>query len=73
MRVVRLGLALAASLRQIRAILRHRQFHGVALVALIAVLIGAFGIYFFEFDANPKRVGRSTSARVLWSVWLSGP
>lgn len=68
-RVVRVGIALTAAFRHVRAVLRHRQFHIVALVAGIAVVLGAFGIYSVEFDANPNI--RSLGDAFWWAVVTS--
>jgi voltage-gated potassium channel len=51
-RVLRLGVALSATMRHARAILQHRQFHFVALVAVVAVCLGGLGIYSVEGGDN---------------------
>ena len=52
LRVLRLGVALSATIRHARAILQHRQFHFVALVAVVAVCLGGLGIYSVEGGEN---------------------
>jgi voltage-gated potassium channel len=51
-RVLRLGVALSATVHHARAILQHRQFHFVALVAVVAVCLGGLGIYSVEGGEN---------------------
>ena len=51
-RVLRLGVALSAAMRHARAVLQHRQFHFVALVAVVAVCLGGAGIYSVEGGDN---------------------
>ena len=53
LRIVRLGVVLLVAGHHVRAVLQHRQFHVVALVACVAVALGAVGIFRVEHGANP--------------------
>jgi voltage-gated potassium channel len=53
-RVVRLGIAVIVAMHHVRAVFQHRQFHILALVAAVAIGLGAVGIYRVEHDTNPN-------------------
>jgi voltage-gated potassium channel len=65
-RVLRLGIALSAAVHHSRAILQHRQFHFVALVAVAAVGLGGVGIYSIEGGEN--RQIQSVGDGVWWAL-----
>ena len=65
-RVMRLGVALSATMRHARAILQHQQFHFVALVAVVAVCLGGLGIYSVEGGENTHI--QSFGDGVWWAI-----
>jgi voltage-gated potassium channel len=65
-RVLRLGVALSATIRHARTILQHRQFHFVALVAVAAVGLGGLGIYLVEGGENTHI--QSFGDGVWWAI-----
>jgi voltage-gated potassium channel len=65
-RVLRLGVALSAAMRHARAILQHRQFHFVALAAVVSVCLGGLGIYLVEGGENTRI--QSFGDGVWWAI-----
>ncbi len=66
LRVVRLGVTFAVALHHVRSVLQHRQFHIVAMIAAVAVALGAVGLYQVEYDANANI--RSVGDALWWAV-----
>ena len=65
-RVLRLGVALSSTMRHAKAILQHRQFHFVALVAVVSVCVGGLGIYSVEGGENTRI--QSFGDGVWWAI-----
>lgn len=66
LRVLRVGAVAGIGLRLARRLLGRKKFHYTALVALVVVFLGAFGVFIFEADAN-KSIGSFGDA-LWWAV-----
>ena len=65
-RVFRLGVAVSLAMRRARAVLQHRQFHFVALVAVAAVTLGGLGIY--SVEGGPHARIQSIGDGIWWAI-----
>jgi voltage-gated potassium channel len=65
-RVFRLGVAVSLAMRRARAVLQHRQFHFVALVAVAAVTLGGLGIY--SVEGGPNAHISSVGDGIWWAI-----
>jgi voltage-gated potassium channel len=65
-RVFRLGVAVSLAMRRARAVLQHRQFHFVALVAVAAVTLGGLGIY--SVEGGPQAHIKSVGDGIWWAI-----
>ena len=65
-RVLRMGFAIVVAVRHFRAVLQHRQFHFVVLVAIAAVGLGGVGIYSVEGGENAHI--RSIGDGLWWAI-----
>ena len=65
-RVLRMGFAIVVAVRHFRAVLQHRQFHFVVLVAIVAVGLGGVGIYSVEGGENARI--RSVGDGLWWAI-----
>lgn len=65
-RVLRMGFAIVVAVRHFRAVLQHRQFHFVVLIAIAAVGLGGVGIYSVEGGENAHI--RSVGDGLWWAI-----
>jgi voltage-gated potassium channel len=65
-RVFRLGVAVSLAMRRARAVLQHRQFHFVALLAVVAVVLGGLAIYTVE--GSPTGHIQSVGDGIWWAI-----
>jgi voltage-gated potassium channel len=65
-RVFRLGVAVSLAMRRARAVLQHRQFHFVALLAVVAVVLGGLAIYTVE--GGPTGRIQSVGDGIWWAI-----
>lgn len=65
-RVFRLGVAVSLAMRRARAMLQHRQFHFVALLAVVAVVLGGVAIY--SVEGGPDGHIHSIGDGIWWAI-----
>jgi voltage-gated potassium channel len=65
-RVFRLGVAVSLAMRRARAVLQHRQFHFVALLAVVAVVLGGLAIHTVE--GGPTGHIHSVGDGIWWAI-----